>query len=146
MDSPRVLPLTRNNGKMPTATDTLLRRCPAPHLVTVLRQTLNAILEDLLYQRWPPTVRPLWQHSTGTVHTALPILTDLECHALVNLATETSLQCQESLRTCTLATLITFLEIKQAHQGMISQLELRQTAQELSENVCTNLQEVWVVV
>ena len=139
-----MLLLTRNSGKMLTATDTLLPRCLALHLVMVLHQTLNVILEDLPCQRWPPTVRPLWQHSTGTVHTVLPILTDLECHALVNLATETFLQCQEFLRICTLATLITFPEIKQAHLEMISQLALRQTAQELSENVCISLQEVWV--
>ena len=141
-----MLLLTRNNGKMLTATDTLLPRCLALHLVMVLHQTLNATLEDLPCQRWLPTVRPLWQHSTGTVRTVLPILTDPECHALVNLVTEISLQCQAFPRTCILATLITFLEIKQARPGMISQLELRQIAQELSENVCINLQEVWVVV
>jgi hypothetical protein len=144
MGSLRLLLLTHSNGKMPTATDTLLPRCPALHLVMVLHQTLNVILEDLLCQRWPPAARPLWQHSTGTVRTVLPILTDPECHALVNLATEIFPQCLEFLSTCTLATLLTFLEIKQGHPGMISQLELRQTAQELSENVCISLQEVWV--
>jgi cell division control protein 24 len=45
--------------------------------------------------------------------------------------------------TCILATTPTFLEIKQDRPGLISPLEPRPTALELSENECTSLQEVW---
>jgi hypothetical protein len=143
MGSPRAPLPTHNNGKMPMAIDTLLPRCPVLRPAMVPHQILIATPEDLLCRQCPLAARPLWRHSRGTVRTALPILTDQECHVLANLATEISQPCLAFPNTCILATTPTFLEIKQDRPGLISPLEPRPTALELSENECTSLQEVW---